>query len=219
MEVDAVEPETGAGKKEYTEEEWTNYIDTLTAQIEEINYMGAGKGWKGGKGKGRDGGKGKGGKGKDEKGKGKGGKGKETRTCYHCQKPGHLIEQCRAKKAGKPKVKPGDVNVGVLGEEELEEDEECGCIDIPCCYCACESGTEEPDMATEEDIEALMTEESADREEFAKERQETAMEDKIAKFKVFMEMQEIIYSEFQKTAGKDEIQKIKKSRKPSSAPR
>ena len=32
MEVDAVEPETGAGKKEYTEEEWTNYIDTLTAQ-------------------------------------------------------------------------------------------------------------------------------------------------------------------------------------------
>ena len=71
-------------------------------------------------------------------------------------------------------------------------------------------------MATEEDIEALMTEESADREEFAKERQETAMEDKIEKFK---EMQEIIYSEFQKTAGKDEIQKIKKSRKPSSAPR
>ena len=47
MEVDAVDAEIG--KKEYTEEEWTNYIDTLTAQIEEINYMGAGKGWKGGK--------------------------------------------------------------------------------------------------------------------------------------------------------------------------
>ena len=90
MEVDAVEPEAGA--KEYTEEEWTSYVDTLTAQIEELKYMGAGKGWKG-KGKGRDGSKGKGGKGKDEKGKGKGGKGKETRTCHHCQKIGHLIAQ------------------------------------------------------------------------------------------------------------------------------
>ena len=101
----------------------------------------------------------------------------------------------------------------------MEEDDECGCIDIPCYYCDCESGTEEPDMATEEDIEALMTEESADREEFAKERQETAMEDKIQKFKVFMEMQEIIYSEFQKTAGKDELQKIKTNQESPPAPR
>ena len=106
----------------------------------------------------------------------------------------------------------------MLGEEEWEEDEECGCIDIPCCYCDCESGTEEPDMATEEDIEALTTGISADRLEFAKERQETAMEDKIKKFKVFKEMQEIIYSEFQKTAGKDEIQKMKKIKKALQRP-
>ena len=144
MEVDAVEPEAGA--KEYTEEEWTSYVDTLTAQIEELNYMGAGKGWKG-KGKGRDGSKGKGGKGKDEKGKGKGGKGKETRTCHHCQKIGHLIADCRAKKANKPKVKPGDANVGVLGDEEWEEDE-CSSIDMPCYCCDCENDAGELGMAT-----------------------------------------------------------------------
>ena len=151
MEVDAVEPEAGA--KEYTEEEWTSYVDTLTAQIEELNYMGAGKGWKG-KGKGRDGSKGKGGKGKDEKGKGKGGKGKETRTCHHCQKPGHLIADCRAKKANKPKVKPGDANVGVLGDEEWEEDE-CSSIDMPCYCCDCENDAGELGMATEEVTETI----------------------------------------------------------------
>ena len=47
MEVDAVEAEVGTGKKEYSEEKWTNYIDTMTAQIKEIRYMGSRNGWKG----------------------------------------------------------------------------------------------------------------------------------------------------------------------------
>ena len=51
-----------------------------------------------------------------------------------------------------------------------------------------------------------MTEESADREEFAKERQKTAVEHKIEKFTVFIEMRGIVVEEFQKTVGKNEIQ-------------
>ena len=43
----------------------------------------------------------------------------------------------KAKKANKPKVKPGDANVGVLGDEEWEEDE-CSSIDMPCYCCDCE---------------------------------------------------------------------------------
>ena len=57
------------------------------------------------------------------------------------------------------------------------------------------------------DIEALTMEDLQIREEFAKERQKTAVEDKIWKIKVFMEMLGIIGEEFQKTAGKIEIQK------------
>ena len=56
-----------------------------------------------------------------------------------------------------------------------------------------------------EDIEALTMEDLQIREEFAKERQKTAVEGKILKINVFMEMRGIIGEEFQKTAGKNEI--------------
>ena len=58
-----------------------------------------------------------------------------------------------------------------------------------------------------EDTEALTKEDLQIQEEFAKERQKTAVEDKIVKFNVFMEMLGIIGEEFQKTAGKMQIQK------------
>ena len=58
-----------------------------------------------------------------------------------------------------------------------------------------------------EDTEALTMEDLQIREEFAKERQKTAVEDKIWKIKVFIEMRGIIGEEFQKTAWKKEFKK------------
>ena len=101
MDVDSAEQQQ-SGTLKYTAEEWEAW------QTVELDYMGKGKGGKG-KGKGK-GGKGGGG------GKGKGKDGKETRICHWCQKPGHLIAECRAKAAGKPKVKPPP------GAASLEED-------------------------------------------------------------------------------------------------
>ena len=68
------------------------------------------------------------------------------------------------------------------------------------------------------DIEALTMEDLQIREEFAKERQKTAVEHKIKKMNVFMEMRRIIGEEFQKTAGKNEIQKMKKIKKAIQRP-
>ena len=102
MDVDSAE-QSHAEAPKYTVEEWEAW------QAVELDYMGKGKGGKGGKGKSK--GKGKGGK----------GKGKETRTCHHCQKVGHLIEDCRAKAAGKPKVKSG-ANAASVDEETWEDD-------------------------------------------------------------------------------------------------
>ena len=69
-----------------------------------------------------------------------------------------------------------------------------------------------------EDIEALTMEDLQIREEFAKERQKTAVEHKIKKMKVFMEMRRTIGEEFQKTAGKKEIQKMKKIKRAIQRP-
>ena len=107
MEVDAIADEKNLETEEsWTTKEWLEW----TQEEEQIDYMGKGKGGKKGKGKGwrtpgqwgenKDGGK-------DGKGEGKGkgkGKGKETRICNHCKKAGHLIADCRAKAAGKPKT-------------------------------------------------------------------------------------------------------------------
>ena len=106
MDVDSAESEA----VKYTADEWEAW------QAEELDYMGKGKGGKGGKG----GGKGKG-KGKGGGGKGKGKEGKETRICHWCQKVGHLIAECRAKAAGKPKVKPA-AGAASLEDDAWEED-------------------------------------------------------------------------------------------------
>ena len=67
------------------------------------------------KGKGRDGKNSGGGKVKGKDGKG------ETRICNWCAKTGHLIAECRAKAAGKPKVKPA-AGAASLDKEAWEED-------------------------------------------------------------------------------------------------
>ena len=58
---------------------------------------------------------------------------KETRICYHCLKPGHLIAEGRSKAAGKPKA-PRPVGAASIKPEGLEEDcrsltEDCGVMD------------------------------------------------------------------------------------------
>ena len=109
MDVDSAE-QSHAEEPKYMAEEW----ETLQ-RAEDFEYIGKGKGGKGGKGKGKGKGKNSGG------GKGDKGKGKETRTCHHCQKVGHLIQDCRAKAAGKPKVKP-EANAASVDEETWEDD-------------------------------------------------------------------------------------------------
>ena len=63
-------------------------------------------GRKGGKGKGK--GRGRGGQASAGAAIARGtGKGADTRTCHWCLKPGHLIADCRAKAAGKPRASKG----------------------------------------------------------------------------------------------------------------
>ena len=112
MEVDALEGSHDHEKQEsLTTKEWIEWTQAAEHE-EEIGYMGKGKG----KGKNSKHGKGngtawttppsdKGGKG-GKNGKSSG-KGKETRVCHWCQNIGHLIAECRARAAGKPKTKPG----------------------------------------------------------------------------------------------------------------
>ena len=125
MEVDHLnQPE-----ETWTTSEWIAWNEKLAHEDDqkkvEADYLGKG----GKRGGGKSGGKGKGG-GKDSNGKdGKGkGKGKESRVCYWCQKHGHLIADCRAKAAGKPKTKPA-VNAASL-EEDGEWEEDCSCCDV-----------------------------------------------------------------------------------------
>ena len=63
--------------------------------------------------------------------------------CHWCQKIGHLIEDCRAKKAGKPKVKPTRAAASLDQEGDWEEDD-MGSI------------TEEPVVSLEESIAMLL---------------------------------------------------------------
>ena len=166
MEVDHVF-DTPKSSNKYSDAEWEEYVASCWLSCEELDYMGPGKGGKGGK-NGKSGKSGKSGKGGKD-GNGKGGKdgkgpgsGKETRECHWCLKPGHLIAECRAKLAGKPKTKR---SAGANScDEEWEEDDPCGSVDLPCDACDCE---DDPDVAaassdewTDEDAERSLSLES-----------------------------------------------------------
>ena len=56
--------------------------------------------------------------------------------CHWCQKIGHLIAECRAKAAGKPKTKPGMQRL----DENQEWFEDCSCIGADALSEACVSG-------------------------------------------------------------------------------
>ena len=109
MEIDNVNDDDGAGEEEI-DQPWEDKLAKVTQMLEDLNYMGKGKGKKG---------NGKGKKGEDGKGRKGEGKGNENRVCHWCQKIGHLVAECRAKAAGKPKTKPA-VNAASL--DEWEED-------------------------------------------------------------------------------------------------
>ena len=75
MEVDALNrmPGQDGGKQnQYTDQEWTEYVDSLRQEFEDVSYVGKGK---------HGGGKGR----KGRKGNNLKGKGKDTRTCHWCQ--------------------------------------------------------------------------------------------------------------------------------------
>ena len=119
---------------------------------------GKGKGDRKGKGKGKNGGQG--GNPTGDKAK------KESRTCHWCQKVGHLIEECRAKKAGKPRVKPTK-DAGSLDDPsgDWTEEDDCGSI------------TEEPMKSLEESVDMLMPiDEDSGGEEICKTCQESDCE-------------------------------------------
>ena len=96
----------------YTPEEWDAYREDIRSRVDEsLSYMGSRKG--AGKGKGERKGKGKG----DNRSSSPRGDRprnpatappmqgqRDTRICHWCDKPGHVIKDCRAKAAGKPQL-------------------------------------------------------------------------------------------------------------------
>ena len=76
MEIDNVNDDDGAGEEEL-DRPWEDKLAKVTQMLEDLNYMGKGKGKKG---------NGKGKKGEDGKGRKGEGKGKENRVCHWCQK-------------------------------------------------------------------------------------------------------------------------------------
>ena len=145
MDVDLLQQGNEQGK-EYTEEEYTTYRAELEQELEDLNYMGKGKGGKGGWQR-KGGGKGGPRKGQPQQ-QPKGGDAaatprRETRTCNWCQKVGHLKPECRSFLSGKPKTpksaaaaaagsldqEGGDWqedDIGSITEEPLRSLEECG---------------------------------------------------------------------------------------------